>query len=115
LTVVVRNKKKAEQLANSTDKYIVADITDPTALINICENIDVVISALGKSVSPNDTSKPSFNDIDLVANTHILKEAKKSGVKKFVYISAFHSEKYQHLAYFSVHHEFFGTTKNSRH
>jgi hypothetical protein len=27
-------------------------------------------------------------------------------VKKFVYVSAFHSEKYLHLEYFRVHHEF---------
>jgi uncharacterized protein YbjT (DUF2867 family) len=106
LAVVVRNKNKAAQLASITDKLIVADITDPTALTNICNGFDVVISALGKSVSPNDNSKPSFNDIDLIANSTILDEAKKSGVKKFVYVSAFHAEKYQHLEYFRVHHEF---------
>ena len=106
LTVVVRNKQKAELLANITNKYIIADITDPISLVNICNDFDIVISALGKSVSPNDNSKPSFNDIDLVANSSILEEAKKSGVKKFVYISAFHSEKYLHLEYFRVHHEF---------
>jgi uncharacterized protein YbjT (DUF2867 family) len=106
LTVVVRNQKKAELLAHITTKYIVADVTDPISLTNICNNFDVVISALGKSVSPNDNSKPSFNDVDFVANSNILKEAIKSGVKKFVYISAFHAERYLHLAYFSVHHEF---------
>jgi uncharacterized protein YbjT (DUF2867 family) len=61
---------------------------------------------LGKSVSPMDNSKPSFNDIDFVANSNILKEALKSDVKKFVYVSAFHSEQYQHLEYFRVHHCF---------
>lgn len=106
LTVVIRNQKKAELLAHVTDKYIIADITNPISLTNICNGFDIVISALGKSVSPNDNSKPSFNDIDFVANSNILKEAKKSGIKKFVYISAFHSEKYLHLEYFKVHHEF---------
>ena len=106
LTVVTRNQKKADLLAQVTYKYIVADITNPVSLINICQGFDIVISALGKSVSPYDNSKPSFHDIDLVANSNILREAKKSGVKKFVYISAFHSEKYLQLAYFRVHHEF---------
>jgi uncharacterized protein YbjT (DUF2867 family) len=113
LTVVVRNQKKAELLANITNKYIVADITDPISLTNICNSFDVVISALGKSVSPNDNSKPSFNDIDLVANSNILNEAIKTGVQKFVYISAFHSEKYLHLEYFRVHHEFSERLKTS--
>jgi uncharacterized protein YbjT (DUF2867 family) len=106
LTVVVRNKNKAEQLSSITGKCILADITNASALTDICKGFDIVVSALGKSVSPNDNSKPSFNDIDLIANSTILDEAKKSGVKKFVYVSAFHSEKYLRLEYFRVHHEF---------
>jgi len=106
LTVVVRNENKADQLKSITNCYVLADITDPYSLTGICNDFDIVISSLGKSVSPNDNSKPSFNDIDLIANSNILSEAKKSGVKKFVYISAFHSEKYLHLEYFRVHHEF---------
>jgi uncharacterized protein YbjT (DUF2867 family) len=106
LTVVVRNKGKADQLSAFTKKSVVADITNSESLLNICEGFDVVISCLGKSVSPNDKSKPTFKDIDLLANSSILKEAKKSGVKKFVYISAFQSEKYLHLEYFKVHYDF---------
>ena len=106
LTAVARNKNKAEQLTNIADKFIIADITDPSSFANICNGFDIVISALGKSVSPNDNSKPSFNEVDLNANSNILDQAKKCGVKKFVYVSAFHSEKYLNLEYFRVHHEF---------
>jgi uncharacterized protein YbjT (DUF2867 family) len=113
LTIVVRNNNKALQLESLTSNFIITDITDSSALTNICKGFDIVISALGKSVSPNDNSKPSFNDIDLTANTNILEEAKKAAVKKFVYISAFHSEKYIHLEYFRVHHEFSQRLKSS--
>jgi uncharacterized protein YbjT (DUF2867 family) len=113
LTVVVRNKNKASQLESITPKFIIADIADSSALRNICNGFNIVISALGKSVSPNDNCKPSFNDIDLTANTNILKEAKKAAVNKFIYISAFHSEKYLQLEYFRVHHEFSERLKSS--
>lgn len=113
LTAVVRNQQKAESLAGIVDKYIVADVTNPESLKNICKDFDIIISAIGKSVSPNEHSKPSFHDVDLVANTYILQEAIKSGVKKFIYISAFHSEKYLHLEYFRVHHEFSERLKSS--
>jgi uncharacterized protein YbjT (DUF2867 family) len=106
LTIVVRNKDKAQKLAAFTDKFIVADITNPNALTDICKGYEIVISALGKSVSPNDNSKTTFNDIDLIANSNILNDAKKNGIKKFVYVSAFHSERYSHLEYFRVHQEF---------
>jgi len=106
LTVVVRNKAKANELSGIADKYLIADVTNPKSLENICAGQDVVISSLGKSVSLNDKSKPSFRDIDLNANSSVLNEAIKSGVKKFVYVSAFESENYPHLEYFKVHHEF---------
>ena len=106
ITAVVRNKIKAEKLESITRKVILADVTIPSDLVKICNGFDIVISSLGKSVSPNDKSKPTFNDIDYIANSNILNEAKKSNVKKFIYISAFHSEKYLNLEYFKVHHEF---------
>ena len=106
ITAVVRNKTKLKGLESITDKIIIADVTNPSDLINICNGFDIVISSLGKSVSPNDKSKPTFKDIDYIANSNFLNEAKKSNVKKFIYISAFHSEKYLNLEYFKVHHEF---------
>lgn len=106
LKIVVRNKSKAEQLLDVTTNYIVADVTDPGSLTGICRGHDIVISALGKSVSPNDKSKPTFREVDFIGNSNILQEAKASGVKKFIYVSAFHSERHQHLNYCKVHHEF---------
>lgn len=111
LTVAVRNESKAKSLLNT--KYIIADVCKKETLVNILENQDIVISALGKSVSPNDKSKPTFRDVDLIANSNILNEAKRSGIKKFVYVSAFQSEKYLQLEYFNVHHEFSELLKSS--
>jgi uncharacterized protein YbjT (DUF2867 family) len=106
LTVVVRSEAKGKSFAEITNNYFVADVCDRHTLAGIFEKQEIVISALGKSVSPNDRTKPSFRDVDFAANSNILTEAKKAGIKKFVYVSAFHSEKYQHLEYFKVHHDF---------
>jgi uncharacterized protein YbjT (DUF2867 family) len=106
LTVVVRNEQKAKALTHITSKYIVADVCNQSTLENIFDKQDIVVSALGKSVSPNDKSKPTFKQVDYDANKNMLDEAIKAGIKKFVYISAFHSEKYLHLEYFKVHHDF---------
>jgi uncharacterized protein YbjT (DUF2867 family) len=106
LTVVVRNEQKAKTLSHITSKYIVADVCNKSTIENILDKQDIVVSALGKSVSPNDKSKLTFIQVDYEANKNILDEAIKKGVKKFVYISAFHSEKYLHLEYFKVHHDF---------
>ncbi|WP_224996209.1 SDR family oxidoreductase [Cesiribacter sp. SM1] len=113
LTVVVRNGSKAEQLSYLAANTVIADVTKPASLSGICNGHSIVVSALGKSVSPNDNSRQTFYDIDFLGNRNILREAKNSGVKKFVYLSAFHSEKYLSLSYFKVHHEFSEVLKAS--
>lgn len=105
LTAVARNKNKSDVLSSNGIDNIVANVEDSDVLVELCTGYDVVISTLGKSVSPNDRSKPSFYEIDYVINSRILDAAKKSNVKKIVYVSAFHAEKYQHLSYFKVHHD----------
>ena len=113
LTAVVRNSQRAKSISDITTKIIIADVTRPQELTGMCRGFDVVVSALGKSVSPNDKSKASFNDIDFEANLSILREAMASGVRKFVYVSAFHSERYTNLEYFRVHHAFSEKLKQS--
>ena len=106
VTAVVRNESKKQVVEGFVYNVIVCDVTKPELLTGICHGFDIIISALGKSVSPNDQSKPSFCQIDLEANCSILSEAVKSRVKKFIYISAFGAEQYPQLEYFSVHHNF---------
>lgn len=106
ITAVVRNRNKSNELESIADEIITADVTNPSDLISVCNGYDIIISSLGKSISPNDKSKPTFYDIDYLGNFNILNEAIKSRIKKFVYVSAFHSEKYLHLEYFKVHQEF---------
>lgn len=112
-TAVVRSQAKAESLKDSVEKCVVASVTKPGELENICDGFDVVISALGKSVSPNDKSKASFHDVDFRANNYILREAVSAEVKKFVYVSALGAEKYPKLAYFKAHHDFTEKLVNS--
>lgn len=107
VTVVVRNKQKAMSLLGDLPvHYAVAEVSKKESLAGICDGQDIVVSALGKSVSPNDKSKATFNQIDFDGNSAVLEEALKSGVKKFVYVSAYKSEDYLHLNYFKVHHDF---------
>lgn len=113
LTIVVRNESKAKLLSTISAKYIIADVCKEATLVKILNDQDIIISALGKSVSPNDTSKATFMQVDYLGNSNLLNESKKSGIKKFVYVSAFQSEKYLHLEYFKVHHDFSELLKNS--
>jgi uncharacterized protein YbjT (DUF2867 family) len=104
VTAVVRNEAKAKIIQPFVTHTLIADVTNSNELKNSCQGFDVVISTLGKSVSPNDLSKPTFEEIDLTVNSHIIEEAQRANVKKMVYISAFGAETLQHLAYFKTHY-----------
>lgn len=106
MATVVRSEEKIRQIEKLADKCIIADVTKPGMLAGICNDFDIVVSSLGKSVSLFDRGRAGFEEVDLIANAAILDESIKSGVRKFVYVSAFHSERFVHLTYFRVHHLF---------
>ena len=113
LTVVVRDPQKAKGLFDVKTKQVIADVCNKATLKDVCQDQEIVVSALGKSVSPNDKTRAGFEEVDFAGNMNILEEAMKNGVKKFVYVSAFHAEKYLHLTYFNVHHRFSEELKKS--
>lgn len=73
--------------SDGAEELIAADATDPAQLIGCCDEIDVVISAIGVvGTAPRGTS---YDDIDHLANTNLLREAERSGVRRFVFTSVF--------------------------
>lgn len=65
-------------------QFIPIDVTKPETLTNICEGVDVVITTIGLTGA---STKYTCYDIDYAGNVALLKEAIKSKVKKFNYIS----------------------------
>ena len=82
-------------MAGSVDVDVVeASMTDPPSIEGCCRDIDVVISTVGITRQKDGLT---YMDVDYQANMNLLKEAKKSGVQKFIYISVLHGRKLQHL------------------
>lgn len=113
LRIVVRSNISIPEIDEKADEKIMLDFNDEAALSCAVSNIDVIISALGKSVSLFDFSKPGFEDIDLKINLKILLSAAKLPVKKFIYISALGAELYPELTYFKAHESFSEALRNS--
>ena len=105
-TAVLRSEIKSSSVKNFVASTLIVNFKDPANINGLCAGYDIVISALGKSVSPFDTSRESFRAVDYNINAAILKDAVAAGVSKFIYVSAFHAEKYEGLEYFQVHQDF---------
>jgi uncharacterized protein YbjT (DUF2867 family) len=106
LTLVARDAAKAQGFVAQGARVVQADVLKPGALDGLLDGHHTVVSTLGKSVSPNDRSRPGFRQVDYEGNMHILRAAQAAGVRKFAYVSAFHAERYPHLVYFRVHEHF---------
>ncbi len=91
--IVVRNKEKVKLNAPNLE-IIEAQVTKPESIKNICKNVDIVISTVGITRQKDGLT---YMDVDYQANANLIDEAKKSGVKKFIYISVLNGEKLSNL------------------
>jgi len=101
--VVVRNAKKLIQCGINPSETIQAQVTEPTSIAGCCESIDIVISTLGITRQKDGLT---YMDVDYQANMNILFEAQKSGVKKFIYVSALNGNHLKHLKIFAAKEKF---------
>ena len=75
-------------------KIIEAEVTKPEMLKDICKDVNVVISTIGITRQKDGLT---YMDVDYQANANLIDEAKKNGVKKFIYVSVLNGEKLRHL------------------
>lgn len=92
-SAIVRNKKRLDIDAENLT-IIEAEVTQPTTLTNVMKGIDVVISTVGIT---RQKDKLTYMDVDFQANVHLIEEAKRCGVKKFIYVSVFNGDKLREL------------------
>ncbi|WP_028581098.1 SDR family oxidoreductase [Desulfogranum japonicum] len=109
-TVLIRNTSKFENFGIEVNKVLEAEITDKKTIKNCCNGIDIVISSVGIT---KQTDGLTYMDVDYQANLNLLNEAKKSGVKKFVYISVLNGNKLKSLQICAAKEKFVEELKNS--
>jgi uncharacterized protein YbjT (DUF2867 family) len=91
---LARNPEKLKQDNIETTEILQAEITQPDSIKDCCKNIDVVISTVGITKQKDGLT---YMDVDYQANMNLLQEAKKSRVRKFIYISVLNGENLRNL------------------
>ncbi|MDW7693002.1 SDR family oxidoreductase [Flammeovirgaceae bacterium SG7u.111] len=107
---IARNQKKLEQLGVQKEQMIIAEVIKPSSLEGSCKGIDVVISTVGITRQKDGLT---YMDVDYQANMNLLNEAKKAGVKLFVYVSAINGDKMRHLKIMEAKEKFVDKLKES--
>lgn len=95
--LIVRNPGKlpSNLTQNENIEIVEAEVTHPTSISDCCEGMDAVISTVGITRQKDGLR---YMDVDYQANLNLLREAVKSGVKKFIYVSVLNGEKLTHIA-----------------
>lgn len=81
----------------------IADALKPETLDAAMAGVDTVFSALGASVLPGMSGWGGYTSVDVPANLNLLAAAKKAGVRRFVYVSVFHTPPMRATPYIAAH------------
>lgn len=107
---VVRHPRKLQKFHKIHLDIKQAEVTKPETLQGLCKDIDTVISTVGITRQKDGLT---YMDVDYQANINLLNEAKRSGVKRFIYVSAINGDKYRHLKIFEAKEKFVDALKSS--
>lgn len=89
------------------EEAVTADLTKPETMRGVCDGVDAVISCAGASMNINDfKDRQSFYEVDYQGNLHLLNEARKANVDKFVYVSLAGAENLRQTEYADAHEKF---------
>lgn len=89
------------------EEAVTADLTKPETMRGVCYGVDAVISCAGASMNINDfKDRQSFYEVDYQGNLHLLNEARKANVDKFVYVSLAGAENLRQTEYADAHEKF---------
>lgn len=91
---LVRAPEKLKDLKHRNIKIVQAEVTRPETLMGVCKGVETVISTVGIT-RQNDGL--TYMDVDYHANLNLLKEAERTGVRKFIYVSVIDGDKLRHL------------------
>jgi uncharacterized protein YbjT (DUF2867 family) len=105
IRALVRGAEGAAAVRGIADEVVVADALDARAVERSCDGVDVVVSALGASVSPGHPERRSYFDVDRPANLNLMSAARDAGVGRFVYVSVHVARGYAHTAYVRAHED----------
>jgi uncharacterized protein YbjT (DUF2867 family) len=94
IRAIARNPGKLKRLNINVHDVLEAEVTRPDTIEGCCDDIDTVISTVGITRQKDGLT---YMDVDFQANLNLLRQAEKSNVKKFIYVSVLNGDKLKHL------------------
>lgn len=109
-TALARNPDTLVDLGVEADSIRTGQVTESHSLRGCCDGIETVFSAVGITRQKDGLA---YMDVDYRANHNLLEEAKRAGVRRFIYVSALHGDRLRHLKIFEAKERFVDELKAS--
>jgi len=110
IRVLIRNRSKLKMTEADAVEIMEGEITRPGTILNCCDQVDTVISTVGITRQRDGLT---YLDVDYQANLNLLREAQRSGVKKFIYVSVLHGQHLRKLKICEAKEKFVDELKSS--
>jgi uncharacterized protein YbjT (DUF2867 family) len=81
-------------LRPAINEVFIGEVTKPETLRGIADNVDIVMSAIGIT---RQKDRLTYQEVDYQGNVNLLHEALRSGVEKFIYVSALRAREMPNL------------------
>ena len=108
--LLARNLEKLAAYEGENIAKVRVEFTDSQSLQGVLNGVDTVISTVGITRQKDGLT---YMDVDYGANHNLLEEAKKAGVRKFVYVSVLNGQNMRHLKICEAKERFVDELKTS--
>lgn len=108
---VLIRKESQKTIFKDVDEFFIGQITEPKSLEGLAKNIDWVFSTIGITRQKDGMT---YMDVDYQGNSNLLKEALRSEVKSFQYVSAINGDRLRHLKIFEAKEKFVDELKSTK-
>lgn len=90
ISVLCRNKNKAEAMLPRGCRIIIGDVTDADSIKGCCDGIDVVYHLVGISGNerPSEYQFARYRKVNVQGTKNMVDEAQERGVRRFIYVSS---------------------------
>lgn len=92
--IIVRRPGNIMDMVSDLSGIIQAEVTRPDTLKGHLNEVDTVISTVGITRQKDGLT---YMDVDYAANINLLEEAKRAGVRKFIYVSVINGQLHRNL------------------
>lgn len=103
--ILTRGGTMPESLKRFASSHVRGDLTDPDTLRGCCERVEGVFSCAGASLALDMRERRTFTAVDALGNIALLEEARRAGVRRMAYVSAYGAEELPWLEYARAHEQ----------